>query len=610
MFGNFLYFIIALLIYTTYQPSSEPRLHPAIVFLSFFGLALIFAAGVRTVFRGIEARIGVEDYHRLEYRFNAAVNRYSIMALFIYAIDVYVLNLGLWLKKAAVFRMVPTFEALCFLGIFIIYLCLVWGFSHRAHARLYQTGISAREHILSNLTFSLPVLLPWFILSISADILQLLPFELPKRLLFSTEGQIVYFLVFLILIAIAGPGLIQKFWRCRPLGAGNIRMRIEALCRRTNMAYKDIMIWPLFGGRMITAGVMGLVRRFRYILVTPALLRHLEPHEIDAVIAHEIGHIKKKHLLFYLLFFAGYLIFAFASLDFIAYGIIYAQAAYGILGQNSGAFATTASISFSILMILIFLLYFRYGFGYFMRNFERQADLYAYTVIKDATPLISTFEKIAAASGEPPERPNWHHFSIQERIDCLRSCEQDPSRIHRHNSKVRKSIAVYLLLLALFTWAGLQINFGTAGGQINSSLLQSLVEKRLEQQPQNADLHVFLGDLHYSEKEYSRAAAAYNKAIANEPDNARALNNLAWLYATTREKNIFQPEKALDLAKRAARINPQPHVLDTLAQCYFVNGEYQKAVETEKEAIARAGENASHYRKQLQKFQKNRKRTP
>lgn len=610
MFGNFLYFIIALLIYTTYQPASEPRLHPSIILLSFIALALVFAAGVRAAFRSIETRIGHEDYHRLEYRFNAAVNRYSIMAIFIYAIDVYVLNLGMWLKKVAFFRMVPTFEALCFLGIFILYLCLVWGFSHRTHARLYQTGISRREHILSNLTFSLPVLLPWFVLSISADIIQLLPFELPKRLLFSTEGQIVYFLVFLILIAIAGPALIQKFWRCRPMENGSLRMRIEALCRRTNMAYKDIMIWPLFGGRMITAGVMGLVRYFRYILVTPALLRYLDPIEIDAVIAHEIGHIKKNHLFFYLLFFAGYLIFAFASLDFIAYGIIYAQAAYGILGQNSGAFATAASISFSILMILIFFLYFRYGFGYFMRNFERQADLYALTVIQDTTPLISTFEKIAAASGEPPDRPNWHHFSIQERIDCLRRCEQDPSCIHRHNSKVRKSIAAYLVVLALVTWAGLQINLGTTGEQINASLLQSLVEKRLEQQPQNADLHVFLGDLHYSEKAYSRAAAAYNKAIGHDPDNARALNNLAWLYATTREKGIFQPERALVLAKRAARIDPQPHVLDTLAQCYFVNGEYAKAVETEKQAIARAGENASHYRKQLEKFQKKLRSSP
>ena len=68
------------------------------------------------------------------------------------------------------------------------------------------------------------------------------------------------------------------------------------------MGYANILYWPIFGGRMITAGVMGLIKKFRYILVTNGLLQMLEPEEIDAVIAHEIGHIKKQHLLFYLLF--------------------------------------------------------------------------------------------------------------------------------------------------------------------------------------------------------------------------------------------------------------------------------------------------------------------
>ena len=63
---------------------------------------------------------------------------------------------------------------------------------------------------------------------------------------------------------------------------------------------------------MITAGVMGLIKQFRYILVTRSLLQRLTPYEIEAVIAHEIGHVKKKHLLFYLIFFAGYMLISYA----------------------------------------------------------------------------------------------------------------------------------------------------------------------------------------------------------------------------------------------------------------------------------------------------------
>ena len=602
MFGNFIYFIVALLIYTTYQPASEVQIDPFYSLAMFFGLIAVFAAGTRLIFKSITNRIGRADFTRLDYQFNSAVSRQAIMAIFIYAIDIYVLNIGVWLRQFTFFKFFPTLEALCFLGLFIFYLCVVWNFAYDAHVKLYKTGEARKDYILSNITFSLPVLLPWFILSITADIINILPFELPKRVLLSTEGQIVYFLGFLVILAIVGPALVQKFWGCHPLKQGRARSRIELLCKKTNMAYRDIMVWPLFGGRMITAGVMGLVKRFRYILVTPALLNYLEPYEIDAVVAHEIGHIKKKHLLFYLMFFAGYLILAFSTLDFITYGLIYLEAVYGFMGQNGAAYATFTSISFSIMMIAVFLIYFRYIFGFFMRNFERQADVYAFTIMGDAAPLVTTFEKIAAASGQPPDRPNWHHFSIKERIDYLQQCQADDRWVDKHNKKVKKSILIYIIALFMVGWMGFQLNFGAAGERINAGFIKSLIEKRLQKEPENAELHAFLGDLHFSEENYRKAANAYEQALQLEPGNTRALNNLAWLYATVEKEPFYQPERALALAKRAASLEEAPHILDTLAEAYFINGQYQKAIEVEKRALDMAKGDTSHYRQQLKRF--------
>ena len=604
MFGNFIYFIVALLIYTTYQPASEPQINPFYSLAVFFGLIGVFAAGTRMIFKSITNRIGRVDFTSLDYQFNSAVSRQAIMAIFIYAIDIYALNIGVWLRQFTFFQFFPTLEALCFLGLFIFYLCVVWNFAYDAHIKLYKTGEARKDYILSNITFSLPVLLPWFILSITADIINILPFELPKKVLLSTEGQIVYFLGFLVILAIVGPALVQKFWGCRPLKQGRARFRIELLCKKTNMAYRDIMVWPLFGGRMITAGVMGLVKRFRYILVTPALLNYLEPYEIDAVVAHEIGHIKKKHLLFYLMFFAGYLILAFSTLDFITYGLIYLEAVYGLMGQNSAGYATFTSISFSIMMIVVFLIYFRYIFGFFMRNFERQADVYAYTIMGDAAPLVTTFEKIAAASGQPPDQPNWHHFSIKERIDYLQQCQADERWVHKHDKKVKKSILIYILALALVGWMGFQLNFGAAGERINAGFIKSLIEKRLQKEPKKAELHVFLGDLYFSEENYRKAADAYEQALQIEPENTRALNNLAWLYATAEKEPFYRPERALALAKRAAGLEKEPHILDTLAESYFINGQYQKAIEVEKQAMKMAKDDISHYREQLKRFRR------
>ncbi|NIV97696.1 peptidase, partial [Candidatus Saccharibacteria bacterium] len=109
-----------------------------------------------------------------------------------------------------------------------------------------------------------------------------MPFEWPARFLATAGGEITYFLIFLFTVAILGPVMIQKFWRCKPLESNEHRTRIENLCRKAGIAYADILYWPIFGGKMITAGVMGLIQKFRYILVTPSLLRLLEPEEIDA----------------------------------------------------------------------------------------------------------------------------------------------------------------------------------------------------------------------------------------------------------------------------------------------------------------------------------------
>jgi len=358
MLGNFLYYIIALLIYSTYQPSAETVFLPLESLLFFLGLAGFFFVLTWLQFKKIEKRINHSSLRTLDHLFHTVLTRQSILAIFIYAIDIYAINISHFLHPLPIFKRIPTFEALIFLTLFISYLSIVWWCAYNSFSKIYRNGLSRRNYVLSNISFSIPVILPWLLLSVTSDIINILPFEAPKRFLISTEGQIIYFMFFLLIISTFGPVLIQKFWGCRPLRGGGLRNRIELLCRKANMRYRNIMVWPLFGGRMITAGVMGLIRQFRYILITPALMRHLEPYEIDAVIAHEIGHIKKNHLFFYLIFFAGYLVVAFTTLDLLLYAIIYAEAAFGFINSSSSTYATLSSIGFSLFMIAVFLIYF------------------------------------------------------------------------------------------------------------------------------------------------------------------------------------------------------------------------------------------------------------
>ena len=602
MFGNFIYFIIVLLIYSTYQPSEDTNFSGIESLFLFITLILFFAWITRIQFRRLEKRLSKESFHQLGHKFSATLTRQSIMAIVLFSVDIYGLNLTSFLINIPYLSIIPTFQALLFLGLFVFYLAIVWACAYGPYRMFNTTDLSRRAYILGNISFSIPVLIPWVLLSGIADIINAMPFELPKRFLSTTEGQMAYFLVFLFAIAIVGPAMIQKFWRCKPLETGYYRRRIENLCQKAGMEYANILYWPIFGGRMITAGVMGLIKKFRYILVTGALLQFLEPEEIDAVIAHEIGHIKKKHLLFYLIFFVGYMLVSFATFDMLIYFIFFAEPIYSFLNSIGIEQATVTSSIFSLIIILIFLIYFRYIFGYFMRNFERQADTYVYALFDSAQPLISTLEKIAVTSGQPRDKPNWHHFSIKKRVDYLKKCEADRTWITRHDSKIKKSIAVYLMGILLMGGIGYNLNFGETGKKLNRHFFEKIIQRELDKNPDSPNHYSMLGDLYYSNKNYSKTIKAYEQSIALAPDNPQVLNNLAWLYATCEVERFRDPKKALKLAEKAAEIEKSPHILDTLAESFYVNSQFEKAVATEMRALDLATKNRTHYENQLAKF--------
>jgi len=602
MFGNFIYFILVLLIYSTYQPSEETNFTgPESLFL-FVILIVIFSLFTWIQFHRIEKRILKERSFHLDNKFSATLTRQSILAIVLFSIDIYGLNLTSFLTNIPLLAVIPTFQALLFLLLFVFYLAIVWACAYGPYQALYGTDISRGSYVLSQISFSAPILLPWLLLSGVADIINALPFELPKRLLSTTGGEVTYFLIFLFAIAILGPTMIQKFWRCKPLEAGHHRSRIENLCRKAEMGYANILYWPIFGGRMITAGVMGLVKKFRYILVTNALLQMLEPEEIDAVIAHEIGHIKKKHLLFYLLFFVGYMIISYATFNLLVYSIVFSETIYRLI-TSTGLNQTTVTTSiFSLAIITVFLIYFRFIFGYFMRNFERQADTYVYALFDSAGPLISTFEKIAETSGHPSDKPNWHHFSIRKRINYLKKCEADRTWITRHDNKIKKSIAAYLVGIALICGIGYNLNFGEAGKKLNTHFFEKILQRELKKTPDNPLLYTTLGDLYFSNKNYTETIKAYEQSLRLDPDNPYALNNLAWLYATCEVETFRDPKKAIILAKKAAELKAAPHIFDTLAESYYVDGQFEMAVLAGTRALELTKKNRTYYENQLKKF--------
>lgn len=405
MFGQFITFIVVLLIYATYQPSGAKPLSPAgsaglaALIIGIFGIAARSAFG--RVLNGIES--GDPLLH--EQSFHRRLHQYTLFSIALFAAEMHLLGLPDLLNGIRVLEILPTLKASLFLALFLGHLALLYAAAYPAYRHLFRSRQTRSAYVWSQIAFAAPVLMPWLLLSGVEDLLNALPLRGPREMLATTEGQVGYFLIFLVGIAVFGPLLIRRFWGCHPMEDGPARRRIEDLCRRAGLAYADILYWPIFEGRMITAGVMGLVGRFRYILVTRALIDMLHPVEVDAVIAHEIGHVKRFHIPFYLVFFIGYMLLSLTAVESLLYVIFTTESVIGIL-LSSNWYATYLFSSLSAAMYLFsFLLYFRYIFGYFMRNFERQADGYVYTLSTAPNPSSPPSKKSPSPAVNPRKNP-------------------------------------------------------------------------------------------------------------------------------------------------------------------------------------------------------------
>jgi len=352
---------------------------------------------------------------------------------------------------------------------------------------------------------------------------------------------------------------------------------------------------------MMTAGVMGLLPKFRYILITDSLLNILSEEELKAVMAHEMGHIKYRHILFYILFLLGYMAISFGLFEVFFYVMAMQPWLFGLLSSQKELQAGIFYFLLSLPIILSVILYFRYIMGFFMRNFERQADLYSAKLIGKPEPTIASLEKIANSSGLSRHHPSWHHFSIAERVEFLWRSLQDPQLIKRHSRRLALFLTVFFVLIVSL---GYTLNFGPLKSNLENITLTHILNRQLVESSENIDIYRALAFVYHRRDNLSKARWAYENILRLNPDDGLALNNLAWILATAEDITLLDYPRALTLAKRAVGIQRSSTFLDTLAEALYVNGMYDQALQTIKEALENASENRKYFVRQLEKIKK------
>lgn len=223
-------------------------------------------------------------------------------------------------------------------------------------------------------------------------------------------------------IFLFAPLMIRMVWDTVPLPHGELRQRLEAMCQRHKVGVRQLLIWRTFGG-MINACVMGVLAPLRYIMLTDALLDTMRDNHVEAVMAHEIAHIRKHHM-FWMLIIAAALIMGFTVIWTV--GILSTLDAFNLRGDPAWLELTDAlggndpAEGFaSLLAVGCWLM----SFGWISRRFERQADTFA----------VQHLVQVRSETGDNAGSPNGAGQSMETRVNHAPTTApaDKPSETHR-----------------------------------------------------------------------------------------------------------------------------------------------------------------------------------
>lgn len=247
------------------------------------------------------------------------------------------------------------------------------------------------------------------------------------------------------------PWVLVKLWGARPLADAALQDELGAACARSGVAVTAILRWPVRGGRVYNAMVIGVLPRLRYVLFTDDLLRDFPANERTAVLGHELGHARHHHLWIYLLFA-------------LATGLL-SWSARGVLDDAITQIPLLAKIDVELrdglIAMVLLAIQWRLLFGVLSRACERQADLAGAELAGDgdvrqgSVVMQRALASVARFAGIDPRAPSWRHHSIASRVAFLGRVGEDPKLAARHHQQVRVAVellaAVTGVLLALAT---------------------------------------------------------------------------------------------------------------------------------------------------------------
>jgi STE24 endopeptidase len=226
--------------------------------------------------------------------------------------------------------------------------------------------------------------------------------------------------LFVLLAQLAPVILFPIFYKFEPLQNEELKQRLVRLGERAGTRVRGVYKWNLSEkSKKANAALTGLGGT-RRIILADTLLDNYSADEIEAVLAHELGHHVHKHILKGIAVQAVTTLLGFWAAN---WALHYAVDRLHMFDELSDF----ANLPVFILAVTVLSLLALPGLNAFSRFNERQADRYAFESIASVDPFISSMNKLAEqnlAERTPSRFVEWFfhsHPAISRRLQAAQA---------------------------------------------------------------------------------------------------------------------------------------------------------------------------------------------
>jgi STE24 endopeptidase len=207
------------------------------------------------------------------------------------------------------------------------------------------------------------------------------------------------FMGFQLLMTVLAPFVILPlFNKLTPLPEGPLKERLVALAHRTQFVANDIQVMDGSRRSRHSNAFFTGFGRLRKIVLFDTLIDQLSETELEAVLAHEIGHYKRRHIPKMLLGSALGSLAGFYAMALLVQAPTFVQA-FGF--QVTHAAPPFTASGFAPVLLLFGLLSGTVTFWmtplmhWLTRRYEYEADAFARDVMNDAAPIVGALRKLS-----------------------------------------------------------------------------------------------------------------------------------------------------------------------------------------------------------------------